>query len=647
MVDDPRRGSRRGVLLLILGLLAPAGCGTMRETRGIVLVTLDTTRADRLGCYGYAAAATPHLDALARDGVRFEHATSAVPTTLASHATMFTGEYPPQHGVRYNGMFRLGEASVTVAEILRDRGWATAAVPAAYPVAKTTGIGQGFETYMDLFAEPGAEKLPQDAERRAEDVTRLGIEWLRQVQGKRFFLWLHYYDPHYPYEPPFPYSSTFRSHPYDGEIAYVDREIGKVLSALGEEVLVVVAGDHGEGLYDHEEKMHANLVYESTLHVPLIVKAPGGRRGKVVREPVTLADVAPTLLDYAQAPIPAEVEGISLEPAVLGKAPPRRALYFESLTGSLVYGWSPLEGIRRASWKLIRSASSSELYDLDADPEEKIDVNGREAAIAEDLGTELSRRLEGWGKRGSKAETTDVPMDTEAQIRLAQLGYIGGTVSPERRGGAHPRDKVHLEASIFEAHEAIGASSFEEGLRAAQSVLAEDPANRYALHMATIASGRLGRFEEAERLAHDLVRRYPEYLPGAVALGELQVRRGAFEEAAGTFRAGLIHHAGEPALTYRLALALLAQGKVPEASQIVEAAIAEKEEAPSFLVVRAVCRAKLGDPDGARRALAQAIEEGYRDRTVLESEPLLAPLRRVPGVLDLVGKLPKEASSKG
>ena len=164
--------------------------------KAVILVTLDTTRADRLGCYGYHDGDTPRLDGLAAEGVRFADASAEIPTTLASHATMFTGQAPPQHGVRYNGMFRLNEATVTIAEILRSAGWATIAVASAYPVTGTSGLAQGFDVYEDLFAGPGAKDLPIDAERRAADVTRLGVEWIGKSKGKPFFLWLHYYAAH-------------------------------------------------------------------------------------------------------------------------------------------------------------------------------------------------------------------------------------------------------------------------------------------------------------------------------------------------------------------------------------------------------------------------------------------------------------------
>jgi predicted Zn-dependent protease len=227
--------------------------------------------------------------------------------------------------------------------------------------------------------------------------------------------------------------------------------------------------------------------------------------------------------------------------------------------------------------------------------------------------------------------------------RLASLGYVGGSISGTHAGAAHPREKIHLEAVAFEGRERMSAQDYAGALRAAEAVLAEDPGNRYALHMALSASGQLRRFDQARRFAAELTKRYPEYVPGQVAEGELFVRDKDFTKAAEIFRRGLEASPKAPALTYRLALALLSSGRTADASAVVEQAIADKSEEASFLVVRALCRARSGDPEGARQALEEAIAKGYRARDVLETEPLLEPLRKVPGFDDLVKTIPSEA----
>ncbi len=639
-----RRSAARAASISALLLLA--GCRETRDAGGIVLVTLDTTRADRLGCYGYTGGVTPELDALGAVGTRFDQANAPVPVTLPSHASMFTGTYPPVHGVRYNGLFKLGPPSRTVAEILREAGWATGAVPAAYPVHAGTGLEAGFESYQDLFSEPGAKDLPVTAERKAEDVTRLGLEWLRSQKGKRFFLWLHYYDPHTPYEPPFPFSAQFRDRRYDGEIAYMDREVGKALSALREmglwdSTLVIVAGDHGEGLYDHGEKQHVNLVYQSTLHVPLIVKAPGQKKGRVVSEPVSLVDVAPTILDFARAGAPAAMDGVSLRSTLGGKNGPTRDLYFESIVGSLLYGWHPLEGLRRGRWKYIRSGRP-ELYDLAADPGENHNLFDAQPDVAEELATVLAADLARWEKTSARAETTATPLDRDALERLASLGYVGGSVTTANKGGADPRALIHLEGDLQLIRSALDEKDYAGVLAFCRRILEADPANRYALEQAAVAGARLGDFALAAGFAADLAKRYPEYVPGRVLAGEVEALRGDFARAVEVFRAGLGDHPREVALHYRLAVALVASRKYGEALAVADEALRDPKTtaAASFQVVRAVSCAGLGDPGGARDALAKAIALGFSDREVLESEPMLAPLRAVPGFRKALSRLP-------
>ena len=625
-----------------LAIAVAAGFASCRGGRpsGVLLITLDTTRADHIGCYGFAKAATPNLDALAGEAVRFDQAISAVPTTLPSHSTMFTGVYPPVHGVRYNGMFHLADSSVTLAERFHDAGYATGAIPSAFPVTKTSGLAQGFDVYRDMFSEPGAEKLSPIAGRKAEEVTRLGLEWIRSARRRPFFAWLHYYDPHYPYEPPFPYSAKFRDHPYDGEIAYVDAQLGELFAALRkdglwDDLVVVVVGDHGEGLYEHGERMHGQLVYESTLRVPLLIKTRHARPGSVVAEPVTLADIVPTILDLAGLPVPAGLDGQSLKSALAGGAPPRRELYFESLSGSLSFGWSPVEGIRRGKWKLIRS-SDPELYDLEADPHETNNVYGSEGQVAADLGAVLDEDLARWAKTAAPAEAVTAPIDAEARTRLASLGYLGGTVSDARRGGPSPRSLAHLESELLLLQDLMQRQEYGKVANAAAGILRADPGNRLALDLAAEATASLHDFARAEAYGAEMTKRYPEYAPGVVTLGRIYVAQKKYTQAEATFRAGAEKSPGEPLLVYSLALTLLAEGRVADARKLAEEALQKKGTDPAFRILLANCRADAGDADGARADLEAALAAGYSSIDALRTEPLLAALRKIPGFEDVL-----------
>jgi arylsulfatase A-like enzyme len=536
----PLAGLAAGFLLAA----ASSSCrGLSHPSPKVLLITLDTTRADHLGCYGDTGAMTPNLDAFAKEAVRFDQAMTSVPVTLPSHATMFTGVDPPVHGVRYNGMFKLGAQSVTIAERLREAGFQTGAVPAAFPVNAKSGLGQGFAIYRDLFSEPGADKLKSTESRKAADVTRLGLEWVRSAAKGPFFGWLHYYDAHYPYEPPFPFSSRFRDHPYDGEIAYVDAQLGELFAGLKREgiwddLTVVIVGDHGEGLYEHGERMHAQLAYQSTLRVPLLIKSPGARRGSVISEPVTLADIAPTILDLAGRPVPEGLDGFSLRSALGGAALPRRTLYFETLAGSLAFGWSPIEGVRRGKWKLIRS-SDPELYDLDADPGEANNVFAAEGSVVADLSAILDEAIARWGKTSAPAEATAAPLDAEELSRLTSLGYVGGSVTAARRGGPSPRSMEHLESELLLLQDMMEQRRYRDVLVSAANVLKDDPGNRLVLGGAAESSASTRDFATAERYGIELATRYPEYVPGVVTLGRIYVGEAKYGEAEKVFRTGL------------------------------------------------------------------------------------------------------------
>jgi arylsulfatase A-like enzyme/Flp pilus assembly protein TadD len=631
-----RDGASRSLAVLLALVGGASSCVSKPAPPvGVVLITLDTTRADHLGCYGDASAATPNLDAFSKEAVRFDQAMAAVPTTLASHSTMFTGEYPPVHGVRYNGMFTLGDASVTIAERFRDAGFKTGAVPAAYPVFAKSGLAQGFDTYRDIFSEPGADQLPSAAERKAEAVTRLGLETIRAAGKKRFFVWLHYYDAHYPYEPPFPFSSRFREHPYDGEIAYVDAQLGVLFAALRAEglwdrIVVIVAGDHGEGLYEHGERMHAQLAYQTTLRVPLLVKAPGAKPGIVVAEPVSLADIAPTILDLAGLPIPAGLDGTSLREALRGREPARRALYFETLAGSLSFGWSPIEGVRRGKWKLIRS-SDPELFDLDSDPAETNNLYASEGTVAPDLQAAVDKILARGEHSEAPAQALAAPLDPAALTRLASLGYVGGTVGDTHRGGPSPRSMAHLESELLLLQDDMLDHRYREALVSAGNILRDDPGNRLALNGAADASAELRDLEGAKRYGRELLARYPEFVPGVVTQGRIEVAEKDYKSAESIFRSGLEKSPGAPVLVYSLAMTLIAQKRPGEARPLVDKALQAPRPDPAFFVLLAVCRAATGDGAGAKTALEQAIAAGYTNVDTLRTEPLLAPLRRIPG----------------
>jgi arylsulfatase A-like enzyme len=397
----------------------------------IVLVSIDTLRADHLGCYGAEDAETPHIDALAAAGVRFDTAISPAPITLPSHASLLTGRDPPGHGVRNNGVFRLADDVPTVAEPFAAAGFATAGFVSAFVLDARFGLARGFDVYD---AELGMMKRSRDhavPERRGDHTVDAALAWLADAPD-RFFLWVHLYDPHAAYEPPEPFRQRFATRPYAGEIAFADAQVGRLRAAIDERwpggTLWWLTSDHGEALGEHQEKTHTLGVYESTQRVPLIVAGPGVPQGAVRTDVVALADVAPTLLEQAGLDPLAGAEGASLVATLQDGAPSgRRAAWVETLSTQLDMGLSPLLGVRTAAHKYIR-APEPELYDLRSDPGELDNRAAREPALAAELDALVEERAQG------RPVTLSFTPDAEERAQLEALGYVKSAASAPDAG---------------------------------------------------------------------------------------------------------------------------------------------------------------------------------------------------------------------
>lgn len=438
----PRLGGialRRPLLLALLPILGAAACAWLWWSRaervpiptGIVLVTLDTTRADRLPAYGYMSASMPHLDRLAREGIVFDRAITVAPLTLPAHASLFTGLYPPRHGVRDNASQALPAQHTTLAELFQAQGFRTAAFVGSVVLDPDRGLAQGFERYAGVRAQD-ARDHPAISQRRGDQVVDDALQWLDAVRG-RFFLWTHLYDPHRPYDPPEPFRSV--SDPYVGEIAFADSQIGRLLDALErrgllEETLVVVVGDHGESLGEHGERDHGQSVYESVLRVPLIIRAPGFRAGRIASV-VRLVDLMPTVLDLSDITGP-HVDGVSLAGLMRGKGPD---LDLEAYAESLYrrrFGSSPLHTLRGARFKVIE-ASRSELYDLARDPFETTNLYDQQRPLAD----AMIRRLHRIASLRDVSTQPPAEAPPALKARLAALGYVG-TGTPSMGGRSSP-----------------------------------------------------------------------------------------------------------------------------------------------------------------------------------------------------------------
>ena len=413
-MDDGRRiGGRRLVTLVVgaaaLVVLAGIGIGRLapwwRERAmhnsprplNVLVVTLDTTRADRIGAYGSRTAETPHLDALARQGTLFRQAYAHAPLTLPSHTSLMTGLLPTRHGVRDNGTFVVPRGLALLSERFSDAGYHTAAFVSAFVLDRRFGLSRGFDTYDDeVAAEDVANGSdPGDRSVRAEETVRRALAWLGTTDGRPRFLWVHLFDPHAPYDPPQPFASRHRDQAYDGEIAYMDAHFGRLVSAIKEirqpgGWLTVVAGDHGEGLGDHEEMTHGYFVYGNTLRVPLIMALPGHvPTARTIDGIVRLVDVAPTILDLSGLPALKDVDGRSLTRLMAGRdGADSGPAYMESFHPRIWWGARELLALRTSRWLFI-DAPRPELYDVAADPGERTNLAASRPQELEWLGSLL------------------------------------------------------------------------------------------------------------------------------------------------------------------------------------------------------------------------------------------------------------------
>jgi choline-sulfatase len=454
----PRRAVAAAGLALAAGLAVlatGAACGSRppaplrAEARNLVLITIDTLRADRLGCYGNRNVETPNLDRLSRDGAIAAQASVHVPLTRPSHVSLFTGLLPAEHGIRDNVSPSLRADVPTLADVLRASGFRTAAFVSSIVLSRQSGLGRGFEEYSDRFEADGDDaRFLNTIQKRGDGPTAEAIAWLEARKGSRFFAWLHLYDPHDPYEPPEPYRARYADRLYDGEVAWSDELVGRVGAALErtgrrEDTLLVVTSDHGEGLDEHGEAVHGFFVYETTLRVPLLIRGPGVVPGTRVQTTARSIDLLPTVLELlgVAPPAGARLAGRSLA-AVLRGGPqlPETATYAESLTPRLHYGWSDLRALREGRWKYIL-APRPELYDLQDDPGETRNLAAAPSPRADALRAQLAGLLDKERAAPSPDASTAVP--PELVEKIGALGYLGGGAARDAASsGADPKDKL-------------------------------------------------------------------------------------------------------------------------------------------------------------------------------------------------------------
>jgi arylsulfatase A-like enzyme/uncharacterized protein HemY len=505
----------------------------------VILVTVDTLRADKIGCYGNPFVRTPAMDALAAGGIRFENCISQTPLTLPSHTTIMTGTLPPFHGVRDNGGFVVPAELVTMAETFKARGYDTGAFVAAYVLDAKWGLNQGFDEYFDRFDLSRFEKIGLgEVQRPAGEVIDDALAWIERKKGGKFFAWIHLYDPHTPYEPPEPFLSEYPRSPYLGEIAYTDAQLVRLWDYLGQaglrdDLFLVLAADHGESLGEHDEGSHGFFIYQAALHVPLIIATPfPALRGVTSAETVSLVDVMPTVCEMAGIPVPVEVQGRSLVPSFFSPgAAMARLAYSESYYPRYHYGWSELRSVQDGRFKLIL-APVPELYDLDNDPGEAKNLATLEKGVFEDLSARAETLMTEAGRNALEVDLGKV--DEETREKLAALGYVGSFTDSSKLQGkklADPKDKIGVFNELTNARETGMSGDFDQAIRTIEAIIAGDPTIADAHFSLGNVLYRAGRFEEAAKAFSKSLDLKPDDSFAVINICNCYQATGRFDEA--------------------------------------------------------------------------------------------------------------------
>jgi arylsulfatase A-like enzyme/Tfp pilus assembly protein PilF len=615
--------SRSLVVLLTASLLpwaAPAFAAPVAAPN-VVLITIDTLRADHIGCYGYGQIRTPNIDALAADGARFERAYTAVPVTLPSHTVMFTGTYPMLSGMHDFAANKLNPTQPTLASVLKEHGYATAAVIGSAVLDSRFGLNRGFDFYYDHFDfNRLQESNLEEMERPGNLVADVALDWLSKNYSQKFFLWMHLYDPHYPYRPPPPYASEYKDRPYDGEIAFADAQVGRLIRFLKSKgryanTLIVLSGDHGESLGEHGEKTHGFFIYNATLHVPFIIHLPGGPspRGaspRIVPDLVSLADLMPTVLQTLKLNIPPQVQGRNLLPMIRAKEPEEaRSLYGETFLPRLHFNWSELRGIETANYHFI-DAPRPELYDLAHDPGETQNLYAEKKAVAEEMRARLAALIRQYSAGQELAEKTG--LDPALMERLKSLGYAGfsggGSPTITDRALPDPKDRIQVYELISDAIAQSQHGDYSNSTEKLNLALKTEPDSVPVHYLLGLNYYRMHEFPNAVGQLERVLQLSPEYALAAFQLGLAYARSGDFDHAIQALKRALELDATNFSAAYNLGVVYQQKQMVTEAMEAFRQSLSIAPDYP--LGHRGLGEALLhqGQVDDALTELRRAVE---------------------------------------
>lgn len=600
--------------VLILCLAAQAGWAAVSDKPNVLIVTIDTLRADHVGCYGYKQVRTPNIDSLAADGVLFEQAFTPVPITLPSHTVIFTGTYPMLNGMHDFSGNRVSASQATLASILKENGYTTGAVVASAVLDSRFGLNRGFDFYYDHFDFNRLLEANLDSmERPANVVADEALRWLEQHYQKRFLLWVHLYDPHHPYRPPAPYSETYKTHLYDGEIAFADAQLGRILSFLKKKAvygrtLIVLLADHGEGLGDHGEKTHGFFIYNSTLHVPLIVKLPGAGAHRQVAQAVSTVDVLPTILDELRIPVPKAVQGHTLAAALVGRTAEGSAIYSESFLPRLHFNWSELRGLQDQSYKFI-DGPKPELYDLSSDPGELHNLYATKPAVSQELQSRLGSVVTRYTQGQGMAEKT--PLDPALAERLRALGYTafagGGDPAVSNRNLPDAKDRIDFYQQFSDAMDDSQHHRYIEAVEQLKPLLKTEPESLPVHYLLGTNYYRMKQFSDAVAEFQKVVKISPGYTLANYWLGLSHAQAGEYEQSIASFETTLKQDATNFSAAFNMGASELKLGHVDKAADAFRQSVSiYPEYAQGYLALGEVLLYQ-AKPDDALAQLQKAV----------------------------------------
>lgn len=592
--------SRVSAILWVLILATFTSCSepldnTGNERYNVLLITIDTLRADRLGIYGYDKIETPNIDKLALGGIRFEHAYTSCPVTLPAHVSIMTGAYPFAHGVRNNGIFHTPDELVTLAEVLEGNGYTTGAIIGSFVMDARFGLDQGFAFYDDAIRKDQGEGNPFFfPERKADEVTARAQAFMRKNKDKPFFLWAHYFDPHALYQPPPAFARKYPDSPYDGEVAYTDQEIGRLLKSLrlmgiDENTLVILTSDHGEGLGEHNEESHGAFVYDTTVHVPLIISNPRLiPSSKTIVAQVGLGDIMPTVLDILNLEaadngtdglqsqmLLSQIQGKSLVPLMTGRSDSvHELLYFETLLPYFDFGWAGLRGVRSDDVKYI-SSPDPELYMTKEDKKEQHNQYGAHKRSATQLHSAMMSWVTPFENRSKEGQGNE--MDEEMRKKLEALGYSSGALHTTLEGdpfqGMDPKARIWVETEISEASADFTLGRFTEALDRLEKLFEKEPKNPNVVYYLAFMNAEMGRLDTAITMYRKLIELQPTDERGWNNLGVLYSQQGRNDEALLALESALIQNPNRPDTHYNMALIHTEQGHDDLAEERLKKAI--------------------------------------------------------------------------